>query len=58
MESATMIFDACLFLAGVMMALVVALFVAVAGYELLRAAVKSVLFERRMRRRMRVESPE
>ena len=53
METITTIFDLGLYLTGVMMALVVALFICVAGYELLRGAVKSAMFERKMRRRMK-----
>ena len=53
METITTIFDLGLYLIGVMMALIVALFICVAGYELLRGAVKSAMFERKMRRRMK-----
>ena len=53
METITTIFDLCLYLTGVMMALIVALFICVAGYEFLRGAVKSAMFERKMRRRMK-----
>ena len=53
METITTIFDLGLYLTGVMMALIVALFICVAGYELLRGAVKSAMFERKMRRRMK-----
>ena len=53
METITTIFDLGLYLTGVLLALVVALFICVAGYELLRGAVKSAMFERKMRRRMK-----
>ena len=53
METITTIFDLGLYLVGVMMALVVALFVVVAGYEFLRTVVKNAILEKRMRRRMR-----
>ena len=53
METITTIFDLGMYLTGVMMALVVALFVAVAGYELVRTVVKNAMFEKRMRRRMK-----
>lgn len=53
METITTIFDLGLYLTGVMMALIVALFIVVAGYELLRTVVKNAMFEKRMRRRMR-----
>lgn len=53
METITTIFDLVLYLTGVLMALIVALFICVAGYELLRGAVKSAMFERKMRRRMK-----
>ena len=53
MEAIATIFDCCLYLAGLALALVVALFICVAGYELLRGAVKSAMFERKMRRRMK-----
>lgn len=52
MEILTTIFDCCLYLAGLALALVVALFVAVAGYELVRTVVKNAMFEKRMRRRI------
>ena len=53
MEMITTIFDCGLYLTGVMMALVVALFVVVAGYERIRTVAKNAMFEKRMRRRMR-----
>ena len=53
MEMLTTIFDCCLYLAGLALALVVALFVVVAGYELVRTVVKNAIFEKRMRRRMK-----
>ena len=53
METITTIFDLGLYLTGVMMALVVALFICVAGYELIRTVVKNAMFEKRMRRRMK-----
>ena len=53
METITTVFDLCLYLTGVLLALVVALFICVAGYELLRGAVKSAMFARKMRRRTR-----
>ena len=53
MDMITTIFDLGLYLTGVLMALVVALFVAVAGYELVRTVVKNAMFEKRMRRRMK-----
>ena len=53
METITTIFDCGMYLTGVMMALGVALFVAGAGYELVRTVVKNAMFEKRMRRRMK-----
>ena len=53
METITTIFDCGLYLTGVLMALIVALFMCVAGYELVRIVVKNAIFERKMRRRMR-----
>ena len=53
MEILTTIFDLGLYLTGVMMALVVALFIVVGGYELVRTVVKNAMFEKRMRRRMK-----
>ena len=53
METITTIFDLCLYLTGVMMALIVALFIVVSCYELVRTVVKNAMFEKRMRRRMK-----
>ena len=53
MEILTTIFDCCLYLAGLALALIVALFICVAGYELVRTVAKNAIFEKRMRRRMR-----
>ena len=53
MEILTTIFDCGLYLTGLALALVVALFVCVAGYELVRTVVKNAMFEKRMRRRMK-----
>ena len=53
METITTIFDCGMYLTGVMMALVVALFVVVAGYELALTFVRKAAFERKMRRRMK-----
>ena len=53
METITTIFDLGLYLTGVMMALIVALFIVVAGYERIRTVVKNAMFEKRMRRRMK-----
>ena len=53
METITTIFDCVLYLTGVLMALVVALFICVAGYELTRSAIKNTMFARKMRRRMK-----
>ena len=53
METITTIFDLCLYLTGVLMALVVALFIVVAGYELVRTVVKNAILDRKLRRRMR-----
>lgn len=51
MEILTTIFDCCLYLAGLALALVVALFIVVAGYELALTFVKRAAFERKIRRR-------
>ena len=51
METITTIFDLGLYLTGVMMALIVALFICVAGYERIRTVAKNAMFEKRMRRR-------
>ena len=53
METITTIFDAGLYLTGLLMALFVALFICVAGYERIRTVVKNAMFEKRMRRRTR-----
>ena len=53
MEMLTTIFDCCLYLAGLALALVVALFIVVSCYELVRTVVKNAIFEKRMRRRMK-----
>ena len=53
METITAVFDLGKYLTGVMMALVVALFVVVAGYELALTFVRKAAFERKMRRRMK-----
>ena len=53
METITTIFDCCLYLTGVLMALIVALFICVAGYELVRTVVKNAILDRRLRRRMK-----
>ena len=53
MEILTTIFDCCLYLAGLALALVVALFIVVAGYELALTFVKRAAFERKIRRRVR-----
>ena len=53
METITAVFDLGMYLTGVMMALVVALFVVVAGYELALTFVRKAAFERKMRRRMK-----
>ena len=50
-ETITTIFDLGLYLTGVLMALIVALFVVVAGYELALTFVKRAAFERKIRRR-------
>ena len=51
MEILTTIFDCCMYLTGLLMALIVALFVVVAGYELALTFVKRAAFEKKMRRR-------
>lgn len=53
MEILTTIFDCCLYLAGLLMALGVALFIVVAGYELALTFVRRAAFERKIRRRVR-----
>lgn len=53
MEILTTTFDCCLYLAGLALALVVALFVVVAGYELALTIFKKAAFARKIRRRVR-----
>ena len=53
METITTIFDLGLYLTGVMMALVVALFIVVSCYELVRTVAKNAILDRKLRRRMR-----
>ena len=53
MEILTTIFDAGMYLTGLLMALIVALFIVVAGYERIRTVAKNAMFEKRMRRRTR-----
>lgn len=53
METITTVFDVGLYLTGVLMALIVALFICVAGYERIRTVAKNAMFEKRMRRRMK-----
>ena len=53
MKTITTIFDCGMYLTGLMMALVVALFIVVSCYELVRTVVKNAIFEKRMRRRMK-----
>ena len=56
METITTIFDLGLYLTGVMMALIVALFIVVAGYELAVTFIRKETFARRIRRRVRREA--
>ena len=56
MEILTTIFDCTLYLTGLALALVVALFIVVAGYELALTFVKRAAFERKIRRRVRREA--
>ena len=51
MEILTTIFDAGMYLTGLLMALIVALFIVVAGYELALTFVKRAAFEKKIRRR-------
>ena len=51
MEILTTIFDCCLYLAGLAMAFVVALFIVIMGYKLVLTFVKRAAFERKFRRR-------
>ena len=53
MDRLTTIFDCCLYLAGLAMAFVVALFIVIMGYKLALTFVKRAAFERKMRRRVR-----
>ena len=53
MEMLTTIFDTGMYLTGLLMALVVALFVVVAGYELALTFIRKETFARRIRRRVR-----
>ena len=53
MEILTTIFDCGMYLTGLLMALIVALFIVVACYELVLTIVKRAAFERKMRRRMK-----
>ena len=53
MEILTTIFDCCLYLAGLAMAFVVALFIVIMGYKLALTCVKRAAFERKIRRRAR-----
>ena len=53
MDRLTTIFDCGMYLTGLMMALIVALFVVVAGYELALTFIRKATFERKMRRRVR-----
>ena len=56
MDMITTIFDLGMYLTGVMMALVVALFIVVAGYELALTFIRKETFARRIRRRVRREA--
>ena len=51
MEMLTTIFDCCLYLAGLALALIVALFVVIMGYELALTIFRKAAFERKIRRR-------
>ena len=51
MDRLTTIFDCCLYLAGLAMAFVVALFIVIMGYELVLTCVKRAAFEKKIRRR-------
>lgn len=53
MEILTTIFDCGLYLTGLLMVLIVALFLVVAGYELALTIFRKAAFERKMRRRVR-----
>ena len=56
MEILTTTFDCCLYLAGLALALVVALFIVVSCYELVLTFVRKERFARRIRRRVRREA--
>ena len=51
MEMLTTVFDCCLYLAGLALALIVALFIVISGYELVLTFVKRAAFEKKIRRR-------
>ena len=51
MEILTTIFDCCLYLAGLALTFVVALFIVVSGYELALTFVKRAAFDKKIRRR-------
>lgn len=53
MEILTTIFDCGMYLTGLLMALLVALFIVIMGYELALTFVRKVAFEKKMRRRVR-----
>ena len=53
MDRLTTIFDCGMYLTGLLMALIVALFIVVAGYELVLTCVRKAAFERKMKRRVR-----
>ena len=53
MEILTTIFDCGMYLTGLLMTLVVALFIVIAGYELVRTVAKNAILDRKLRRRMR-----
>ena len=52
MEILTTIFDCGMYLTGLLMALIVALFVVVAGYELVLTIFRKAAFAKKMRRRV------
>ena len=56
MEILTTIFDCCLYLAGLALAMIVALFIVVAGYELALTFIRKETFASRIRRRVRREA--
>ncbi len=51
MDRLTTMFDCCLYLAGLAMAFVVALFIVIMGYKLALTFVKRAAFEKKIRRR-------